>query len=106
MGQTWAVARHMIAEGIRMRVAVVFMALLALLVLGLPFITEGDASLSGRVQIFLSYSLTATAILLSILSILLTRGLSDELANRQILITMTKPVPRAARTRSCTVLRT
>ena len=94
MGQTWAVARHMIAEGIRMKVAVVFMVLLAFLVLGLPFLTEGDASLSGRVQSFLSYSLTATAILLSVLSILLTRGLSDELANRQILITMTKPIPR------------
>lgn len=94
MSQTWAVARHMIAEAIRMKVAVVFLLLLAVLTLGLPFLAEGDGSLSGRVQGYLSYALTATAVLLSLLTILMTRGLSDELANRQILITMTKPVPR------------
>lgn len=94
MTRTWAVARHMIAEGIRMRLALVFLVLLGLVVLGLPFSIEGDNSLTGRVQNFLSFSLTATSLLLSLLTIFLSRSLSEEIVNRQIFMTATKPIPR------------
>ncbi len=94
MNQTWAVARQMIAEGLRMKIALVFLALLGLVVLGLPFAIIGDSSLTGAVQSFMSFGFTATAILLSVLTIFLSRSLSDELVNHQIFLVMTKPVAR------------
>ncbi len=94
MSKVWAVARHMIAEGIRMKIALVFLVLVALVVLGLPFSIKGDSSLTGAVQSFLSYGLSATAVLLGTLTIFMSRSLADELVNRQILLVMTKPIPR------------
>ncbi len=94
MSKTWAVARQMIAEGIRMKIALVFLVLLGTVVLGLPFAITGDSSLTGAVQSFMSFAFTATAVLLSILTIFLSRSFSDELVNRQIFLVMTKPVAR------------
>lgn len=94
MRNVWTVARQMIAEGIRMKVALVFLVLLGAVVLGLPFSIQGDNSVSGAVQSFLSYAFTATAVLLGMLAIFLSRSLSDELVHRQIFFVMTKPVAR------------
>jgi len=90
----WAVARHMIAEGIRMKIALVFLVLVGLVVFGLPFSIEGDSSLTGAVQSFLQYAFSATAVLLGMLTIFMSRSLADELVNRQIYLVMTKPIPR------------
>jgi len=90
----WAVAAHMIAEGIRMKIAVVFLVLLALVVVALPFSIQGDSSLTGAVQTFMSFSLTATSVLLGMLTIFMSWSVSDELVNRQILLVVTKPLPR------------
>ncbi|MGB0714942.1 MAG: ABC transporter permease [Phycisphaerae bacterium] len=94
MSNVWAVARQMIAEGLRMKIAVVFLVLMALLLLGLPFSVSGDSSQAGAVQGFLSYALRASGLLLGMLTIFLSRSLSDELVNKQILMLMTKPLPR------------
>ncbi len=94
MTLVWAVARQMVAEGVRMRIALVFFGLVALLLLGLPFSIEGDSSLTGAVQSFLSYSLTGTGVLLGILTIFLSRSLSNELVNQHVFLVMAKPVPR------------
>jgi hypothetical protein len=85
----------MIAEGIRMKIALVFLLLMGLIVLGLPFSIQGDGSLTGAVQSFMSYGFAATGVLLGMLTIFLSRSLSDELTNRQIFLVMTKPVSRA-----------
>jgi hypothetical protein len=84
----------MVAEGIRMRIALVFLWLICTIVLGLPFSIAGDSSLTGAVQSFLSYGLTATGFLLGLLTIFLSRSISDELVHRQIFLVMTKPLPR------------
>ena len=94
MSNIWAVARHMIAEGIRMKIALVFLVLVGLVVLGLPFSIEGDSSLTGAIQSFLQYALSATAVLLGMLTIFMSRSLADELVNRQIYLVMTKPIAR------------
>ncbi len=94
MTRTWAVARHMIAEGLRMKIAMVFLVLIGLVVLGLPFSIQGDSSLTGAVQSFLAYGLSATSVLLGVLTIFMSRSLADELAQRQIFLVMTKPIPR------------
>ncbi|MCO6435627.1 MAG: hypothetical protein J5J06_00890 [Phycisphaerae bacterium] len=94
MGRIWAVARQTISEGIRMRVAVVFLLLMAATVLGLPFFVEGDDSLTGAVQTFMSYSLMLSGFLLSLLSIFMARSLSAEIVDRQLFLIVTKPIPR------------
>ncbi len=94
MSKIWAVARQMIAEGIRMKIALVFLVLIGMVVLGLPFSISGDSSLTGAVQSFMSYGLSATGLLLGILTIFMSRSLSDELVHRQIFLVMTKPISR------------
>ncbi len=92
--KTWAVARQMIAEGIRMKIALVFIFLIGMVVLGLPFSISGDSSLTGAVQSFMSYGLTTAGFLLGMLTIFLSRSVSDEMVHRQIFLVMTKPLPR------------
>jgi len=94
VSRVWAVARHMIAEGIRMKLALVFVLLIGVVVLGLPFSIRGDSSLTGAVQAFMSYAFSATGVLLGMLTIFMSRSVSDELVDHQILLVMTKPVPR------------
>jgi hypothetical protein len=94
MGRIWSVARHTLAEAVRMKVAVICIVILAAIIFGLPFISKGDGSISGAVQSFLTYSLVATSFLLSCLSIFLAKSLSDDLVGKQILIVMTKPIAR------------
>ena len=94
MSTIWAVARQMIAEGIRMKIALIFLVLIGMVVLGLPFSIKGDGSLTGAVQSFMSYGLNATGVLLGMLTIFMSRSLSDELVNRHIFLITTKPVPR------------
>jgi hypothetical protein len=91
--RVWAVVRHTLAEAIRMKVAVLFFVLMLLGFWGATR-TQGDGTVSGRVQSFLVYSLTSVGILLSLLSIFLSRSLSEELVHRQILMLMAKPLPR------------
>lgn len=94
MGNVWTVARHTIAESVRNKIAISFILLLVIILIGLPFASKGDNTISGAVQAFLSYSITAVTGLLSLLSILLAKILSDDISGKQILTLMTKPIPR------------
>ena len=95
MNRILAVARNMIAEGIRMKIAVIFIVMLVVMVAALPAIMHGDGTLKGRVQTFLAYSLGATAVLLSLLTVFLScASVATELAGRQIFLTVSKPIAR------------
>lgn len=94
MSRIWAVARQMIAEGIRMKIAVVFLLLIAMVVLGLPFSVSGDATLTGAVQSFMTYGLASTGLLLGMLTIFLSRSISEDMTGRQIYLVATKPIAR------------
>lgn len=94
MSRIWAVARQMISEGIRMKIALVFVLLIAMVVLGLPFSIAGDSSLTGAVQSFMTYGLASTGLLLGMLTIFLSRSLSDDMTGRQIFLVATKPIAR------------
>lgn len=90
-----AVARTTIAEGLRAKVASGF-ALLILISLPVFWYTaEGDGTIKGRVQMFMTYSLGLTSFLLSLLTIFFScRSLSVEVASRQIYSIVSKPIPR------------
>jgi len=92
--QIWAVAKHTIAEGIRMKIALIFLLFIGLVVLGLPFSITGDSTMTGAVQAFTSYALNATGLLLGMLAIFLSRSISDEIISHQIFLVVTKPIPR------------
>ncbi len=77
-----------------MKVVVFFIVLLSLSVLGLPFVLKGDGSLAGALQSYLTYSLLLVNILLSLQTVFLSWTLSAELAERQILVLMSKPLAR------------
>ncbi len=94
MTRIWAIARQTIAESIRMKIALIFIAVIGLILVGLPFSLRDESSVSGAVQSFLSFSLGSLGFLLALLTIFLSRSLSDEMVNRQILILMSKPIPR------------
>ncbi|MCA9255355.1 MAG: ABC transporter permease subunit, partial [Phycisphaerales bacterium] len=55
----------------------------------------GDATIKGRVQMFMAYSLGFSSFVLALLTILFScRSLSREIESRQIFGLVTKPVPR------------
>jgi len=94
-GRIRAVARITISEAIRMKVAVVFIVLLALTLPALCFAARGDGTVKGQVQMFLGYSLGLTTFYLSLLTIFFSsRTLANEITTQQIYILAAKPVPR------------
>jgi len=92
----WAVARHMIAEGIRMKIALVFIGIILIVLPSMPFIIAGDGvTLTSRVQNFLSYSLGSVGFLLSLLTVFLScSSISNEIQLKQIFMVVSKPIPR------------
>ncbi|HSW45120.1 MAG TPA: ABC transporter permease [Phycisphaerae bacterium] len=96
MTRIWAVARHMIAESIRMKIAVVFLVVMAVILLVLPFTVTGDGvTLKSRIQSYLSYSLSSVTFLLSLLTVFLAcNTLASEICQRHIFMVASKPIPR------------
>lgn len=90
-----AIARTTITEGLRTKVASTFVILIVLAIPFFWFTAEGDGTIKGRLQMFMTYSLGFSSFLLSLLSVLFAcRSLSNEIAGRQIFGIVSKPVPR------------
>ncbi len=90
-----AVARTTLAEGLRAKVASGFALLILISIPVFWYNAEGDGTVKGQLQMFITYSLGLTAFLLSLLTILFAcRSLSVEIASRQIYAIATKPIPR------------
>lgn len=89
------VARTLIDEAIRMKVALVFIVTLVVVVPILPFVLDPAERLQYRLQSLLTYSLTVSSLLLSLMTVFLACGtIAGELTQRQIFLTMTKPISR------------
>ncbi|MEM9914986.1 MAG: ABC transporter permease [Planctomycetota bacterium] len=90
------VARTLLDEAIRMKMALIFVVMMVLFVPVLPFMLGGETRLQYRLESFLTYSLTLVSTLLAAMTILLAaRTVSSELTDRQAFLTLTKPVSRA-----------
>lgn len=90
-----AVARTLIDEAVRMKLALVFIVLLLLLVPVLPFVLDPDERLEYRVRFFLTWGLTGSALLLSLMTIFLSCAtVSGDLRDRHVFMTLTKPITR------------
>jgi len=92
-----AVARTVLDEAVRMKLAVGFVAALLLLLVFLPALQDAQTPLRYRVQTFLSFALGATGVLLSLLTVFLACAtLSHEVADQRIFTVLSKPVGRGA----------
>lgn len=95
MKRALAIARLTFAEGVRMRIVLVFLVLLIFLVLRMPFALRGDDTLAGRLQNFLAYSLGAVSVLLSLATVFFSCAtLTNEIKERSLHLVVTKPVTR------------
>jgi hypothetical protein len=96
MGRVWAVARHMIAESVRQKIALLGILLVVLMLAVLPFVTEGDGlTLTSRVQSFLAYTLGGVGVVLSVVTVFLScLTISEEISNKRIFMIASKPIPR------------
>jgi hypothetical protein len=89
------VARTLIDEAIRMKVALIFIILLLLIVPMLPFLLDPKERLNYRLQFFLTWSVTAVSVLLSLMTVFLACAtVCSEIEEKQVYLTMTKPVSR------------
>ncbi|MFN0131316.1 MAG: ABC transporter permease [Phycisphaerales bacterium] len=92
-GPVLAIARNMLAEAIRMKVALVF---IVVLILGLAYLPESlslESPLRYRVQSFLQYGTGGSFWLIALLTLFLTiASVAFEQRDKQIWQTATKPV--------------
>lgn len=89
------VARAMIEEAIRMKVAVIFIFLVLFLLPLLPLILSSDDRLTYIVQRFLTYSLIIVSFFLSTLTVVLAAyTTSADIKNKLVYMSLTKPLGR------------
>jgi len=95
MRRIWAVATNTIRQAVRVKVAAVFIVLLLILLPVMGFTATGDGTLKGRLQTFVSYGLSLTGLLLSLLTIIIAiYTISSDIDQRQIYTVATKPIRR------------
>jgi hypothetical protein len=95
MRRIWAVATNTMRQALRMKVAAIFLVLLLVLLPMLGFTATGDGTLKGRLQTFVSYGLSLTSLLLSLLTIIVSiYTVTSDIEQRQIYTVVTKPIRR------------
>lgn len=95
MRSIWAVAKNTFAKAVRMKIAVVFLLLLVILLPVMSVIMTGDGTTKGKLQSFVSYGLSLTAFLLSLLTIIIsTYTLASDMKYKQLYMVLTKPIRR------------
>lgn len=95
MGGIWAIARQTFSQCLRMRVAAVFMVLLAVCIGTLPFVMTGDGTLPGRIRTFLSYAPGLTGALLTLATVFLSVAVvSSDVERKHIFTIASKPLSR------------
>jgi hypothetical protein len=95
MRSIWAVATNTIKQALRMKIAAVFVILLIVLLPVMGAGMTGDGTMKGRLQTFVSYSLSLTSFLLCLLTIVVSiYSLTSDIKQRQIYTVITKPIRR------------
>ncbi len=91
----WSIAKHTLAQCIRMKLAAAFIVLLVAALMVLPAQMTGDGTLAGQIKTLLSYGTGISLGLLSIMTIFVGASLvSNDIRTRQIFSVAVKPVAR------------
>lgn len=89
------VARTLVDEAIRMKIALIFIIGVVLLIPVLPILIDPMERLDYRVKFFLNWSLGGMSVLLSLMTVFLICGsICSEITKKYIFMTMVKPVSR------------
>ena len=93
MNKIFAIAFIAVRNAIRSRMVLFLLGVLVLITVGLPLTIQGDGTASGQVQILLKYTLGFARFILG-LAILWAgcASVSQEIADKQIHLIVTKPV--------------
>ncbi len=95
MHSIWAVAVNTIKQALRMKIALVFIVLLVILLPVMGVSLTGDGTIKGRLQTFISYSLSLTSLLLCLLAIITSvYSVTSDIKQMQIYTVITKPIRR------------
>ncbi|MCF7976013.1 MAG: hypothetical protein K9N55_19505 [Phycisphaerae bacterium] len=95
MRSVWAVASNTIKQALRMKIAVVFIVLLLVILPVMAFSASGDGTIKGRLQTFVSYGVSLTSFLLSLLTIFAAiHTVTGDITQRQVYTVLTKPIRR------------
>jgi len=95
MRKVWAIVRLTLAESMRTRVAVAFILLLVGVMILLVSTATGDGTVRGKIQMFMSYSMSLTHFLLTLLvAFLACRSLDQDIKTLRIDSVVTKPIAR------------
>lgn len=95
MRSIWAVAVNTIRQILRLKIAACFIVLLAVLLPIMGLTTTGDGTMKGRLQTFISYSLSLASLLLCLLTIIVSvYTITSDISGRQIYTVVTKPIRR------------
>ncbi len=90
-----AVAVNTIRQALRLKIAVVFIILLAVLLPVMGLTATGDGTVKGRLQTFISYGLSLAGLLLCLLTIIVSvHSVTSDISGRQIYTVVTKPIRR------------
>lgn len=91
-----AVARTVLEEAVRMKIALLFIVLLVLLIPVLPALLDPKELLQYREQFFLSWSIAGVSLMLSLMTVFLACGtVASDLTKRHVFLSLTKPLSRA-----------
>ncbi len=95
MRRLWAVARETFLECLRTRIVLLFLMLLGTCVILMAMFMEGDGTLKGRIQTFLSYSGSAAQLLLGLVTVFLaTSVITRDVQRKYIFLVASKPLSR------------
>lgn len=87
------IAWLMIRTGFHSRIFAAMLALVLVMVIGLPLTIKGDGTLAGQARIMIEYALGGVGALLALgVAWIACGAVSLELANRQLQLVLTKPV--------------
>lgn len=90
-----AVAINTIRQAIRMKIVLAFMLILIVLIPVMALGLTGDGTIKGRLQSFVTYSLSLTSLILSLMTIILTTySLTEDIYKKYAYMVLTKPIRR------------
>lgn len=90
-----ATAKILVDEAVRMKAAIAFMLAVALLVPILPAMLDPATRLAYRMEMYLTWSLAGSSVMLSLMTLFLACGtICFDISRRQVFLTLTKPVSR------------
>ena len=85
MHSIWAIAVNTLKHALRIKVALAFIILLLIFLPLMGVTLTGDGTAKGRLQVFVSYSLSLTSLLLCLLTILVSVYLlTSDIKDKQI----------------------